>query len=313
MLSTSACELEPGGNPLNGAPVVVTLFDDNRRIIQRCLEATRYPFVLRRAGYVDRPIELRCEQITNVDSFELAADHRAAMQVFAADHAEINNCARLFEAVDRAHGLSGESRFFTTSMFLEPQQLVAHRGSDVWVFDWDNTLSAAPLPSGTGIDPRTAVDADEAWTRWKSALYNAIVRTGIDVTPFGFAAPVDVFEQLHERTVLTVLLGGTRRYNLLFELLRTLHATSTPTRPWDVAILTDNPNYKVYAHLATHLFGSNFPETRVYSRHAFPSTAPEHGWSKGQLVLGVILPDVAERLCAAVVELDEQGGERVRM
>ena len=303
-------------------PIKLAFFDNANRNIEACNEGTRlwkYPAIVNDETV---PVQIECVDVGECNRIVAKSERRAALGLKdsfefpnechdrladyltgddgTGDH-EKNGLVRELAGVyvDVGHG-----NFFDESSGLEPGVLALYANYDVWVLDWDRTITQAEGVLGdnnadtdfnTPDDPHVT---ERAWEDYKFAMLSAaITEHGASQQIFqlfeeGFATP---------EPVLKVLCGGSKRYNRLKKAL-TMKRRGDPR---DIYVLTFNPCRALISYMASelcpfisdeqvlsiHQYGNEMGETltsgdeEVYLRHQ----------SKYEMIWKEIMPHVTQR------------------
>ena len=176
----------------------------------------------------------------------------------------------------------GSKSFFDDSSGVKPDALVKdYLDFDLWVFDWDKTISQCSglIAAERVHDPRMGPDrvpetrfdqglVDAAWEGHADAIYEQL-RARL---PEGWDEnDADDLLQLYTKNpdvVLKAMCGGTHRV----EALRRAFAQKRGRDPTDIFVLTANPARAVISKLATTLFPA-IRDDQVFSPAQYPARA----------------------------------------
>lgn len=198
----------------------------------------------------------------------------------------------------------GHSNFFDESSGLEPDVLTLYANYDVWVLDWDKTITQAEgvlYVNNADTDFNTPDDphvTERAWDDYKDTMLSAaITQYGASDSVFqlfeaGFATP---------EPVLKVLCGGSERYYRLKDALE----MKSRGDPRDIYVLTFNPCRALISYMASALCPS-ISDEQVVSIHQYGdemgetlTSGDEEAYlrrqTKYEMIWKEIMPRVIER------------------
>lgn len=269
-------------------PIKLAFFDNAESNIWQCRSGTRdwaYPALIN-----DRtiPVEIACVDVGECNRLDAPSERRQELGLEDAvefpnechtrladyltgdggtDEYEPNGLVRELAGiyVDLCHG-----NFFDDSSGLEPEVLKYYADYDVWVLDWDRTITQAEgvlYVNNVEMDFNTPQDphvTKRAWDDYKHTMLSAAISQhdasdGIfQLFEAGFATPAPV---------LKVLCGGTERYGRLKEALTTKTSRGDPR---DIYVLTYNPCRALISYMASELCPL-IADAQVLSKHQYGS------------------------------------------
>lgn len=263
-------------------PIKLAFFDNAESNIRQCKRGAPYQAIVD-----DRtvPVEIECVDVGECNRLAAPSERRRALGLEDAFEFP-NEChARLadyltgdggtdeYEPDGLVRELAGvyvdvsHDNFFDDSSGLEPRVLEQYADRDVWVLDWDRTITQAEgvlyvnhVEKGfnTADDPHVT---ERAWEDYKNTMRSqAISEYGASDHIFqlfeaGFATP---------EPVLKVLCGGTDRYNRLKAAL----AKKSEGDPRDIYVLTYNPCRALISYMASELCPL-IEDAQVVSKHQY--------------------------------------------
>ena len=297
-------------NSNSSTPVVVSFFDDQKGNIDDCvLQRTQRRFFQRVANATNfyRNLDLKCVFVPstftahNNSIRDLVEAHNKTMAAINRDpNASVRSTGKLF-----AHLMvdDKEPYFYDSESGVSAQTLEAHAGSDVWVFDFDNTLT---LCSGimSYMDPQEEKRAfgqggDAMYEAWANNLRQNLAKELPNKTPADYDVASWNEIDLSPTVVMRVLMGGTGRYNRIHT---AYIAAGRQGRLADVYILTSNTMYPIIGYLCSHFFNTDL-STKTFSMHSVAlvlSANQKHieYQDKGKILAEYILPAIAKGYAA---------------
>lgn len=287
-------------------PVVVSFFDDMKENIDKCvLQKAQRRFLQRVANGTNfsRNLELQCvfvpSTFTNYNASipYLVQAHNETMDVINRDpNAGVRSTGKLF-----AHLMveDEEPYFYDSKSGVSAQTLEAHAGSDVWVFDFDNTLTQC-----TGLvsymDPQEEKRAfeqggDVMYKAWADNLHRNLAKELPNKTPADYdVASWDAID-LSPTVVMRVLMGGTWRYDRIRD---AYFSAGRHGNLADVYILTSNTMFPLIGYLCSHFFNTDLT-AKTFSMHNVALVRSVDGkrieyQDKGLIIAEYILPLIAQ-------------------
>jgi len=308
----------------SSTPVVVSFFDDLNENINDCVLQQAYKKFLHRyenARNFVRNVQLRCVFVPSTATSsqnavrDLVAAHNETMDVISRDpNYAVRNVGRLFAHLmvddnqahlfDRASGVTdNEPYFFDKASGVTAQTLEAHAGSDVWVFDFDNTLTCASglVSTMNAEEEKWAFQqkGDVMYATWANCLRRDLEALLPNKTPanYGVASWDEI--DLSPTVVMRVLMGGTWRYDRIFDAYM---KAGVDGRLADVYILTSNPMYPLIAYLCGAFFRTDL-SMKTFSKHGVEKlfNVEENRieyQDKGTIIAEYVLPAVARAYTA---------------
>lgn len=267
-------------------PIKLAFFDNATHNIEKCNAGTRllkYPAIVNGRTV---PVDIACVDVGECNRIVVKSERRTALGL--KDAFEFPN-----ECHDRlANYLTGDddtgdhepdglvrelagvyvdlghSNFFDESSGLEPGVLALYADYDVWVLDWDRTITQAEgvlYVNNVETDFNTLEDphvTERAWDDYKHTMLSAAIsQYGASDRVFqlfeaGFATP---------EPVLKVLCGGSERYDRLKRALATKKSRGDPR---DIYVLTYNPCRALISYMASALCPL-IEDAQVISKHQY--------------------------------------------
>ena len=301
-----------------GASLVLAFFDDLQENIDDCaLQKVKRQFLHRWANAANytRDIEMRCilvpttddarvhvSQVHQVDAgyalvrqAQLVRAHNDMMAVLGQDpNGAVQRIAHLFSDLMVS---PSEPYYYDKASGVTAEMLLQNADSDVWVFDWDNTLTCTTGFVATMDDAEIARQAAKGGQHLFNAWKNDLIRNIPALLPMKSAREYGLpsWDSEHlkmefsEETVLKAMMGGTARFAALQEACIRARREGNVA---DVYILTSNPMYALIAHLASVFFGMDLTH-KTFSKYSVPMNNLEFK-DKGVILADYILPAVAK-------------------
>lgn len=298
-----------------GAHLVLAFFDDLQENIDDCaLQKVKRQFLQRWANATNytRDIEMRCILVPTTGGAgyaltrlaQLVNAHNEMMAVISQDpDGAVQRIARIFADIMVE---PSEPYYYDKASGVTAEMLLQNADSDVWVFDWDNTLTCTTGFVATITDEEIAREAAKGgshlFNAWRDNLIPNIpkllqeLKKPASASAYGLPSwdsPRFKME-FNEQTVLKALMGGTARFNALQEVCTRARREGNVA---DVYILTSNPMHALIAHLASTFFGSDLTH-KTFSKYSVPKVYLKDGTGlgfqdKGTILADYILPAVA--------------------
>ena len=304
-------------------PIKLAFFDNATHNIEACEEGTRlwkYPAIVNGRTV---PVQIECVDVGECNRIVVKSERRTALGLKDAFEFP-NEChERLANYLTGDDGVCdyepdglvrelagvyvdvGHGNFFDESSGLDPDVLALYADCDVWVLDWDRTITQAEgvlyvnnvdTAFNTPDDPHVT---KRAWDDYKDTMLSAaITRYGASDCVFqlfeaGFATP---------EPVLKVLCGGSERYDRLKRALATKKSRGDPR---DIYVLTYNPCRALISYMASALCPL-IEDAQVISKHQYGECMGETltsgdedvylcFQSKYEMIWKEIMPIVTER------------------